>query len=195
MSFVILYEDKRGPVREFGLHRFLTQCVFDVMNGHFYAISNMLQSHECNGDSKLLEKCRNEADLISSNRCPVIAVFDNDRIRRLLKLNSRASDQQVINAILANKTNTTPVCVALLKENTESVLQAIANCWSGHNPEVMRKAIEKKDRISRDIVFREVSKSQLQAVRICVLTANPSLKALVDGICNLVRAALTSPDS
>lgn len=193
MSFTILYEDKRGPVREFGLHRFITQCVFDSLNGHFHVVSGMLQSHACNGDSKLLEKCRNEADLISPNGCPIIAVFDNDQIRRSLRLIKSASDLQVVNAILAGKTGTAPVCVALLKENTESVLQAIAGCWDGHNREVMRKAIDKKDRISRDIVFRNVSTSRLRAVRDCVLATNPSVRALVDGICNLIRAALTSP--
>jgi hypothetical protein len=193
VTFTVLYEDRRGPIPEFGLHRFITQCVHDAISGdhpEYHHVARCLKDHQCKNDAKLLAKCREHVDAISRTGCPVIAVFDNDRVRRLLGLPHDATDDIVRAEILKGKADNVPLCIVLLKQNTESVLRAIANCSSGLDPEVLAKAVERKDMNARDIVFREAAKAKAKTVRECVLQTNPSLKEMVDGLCYLVDAAL-----
>ena len=193
MTFTVLYEDKRGPTTEFGLHRFIIACVIDVLNGEYHRVKACLVDHQCKVDSKLLTKCRQDIPDISRAGCPVIAVFDNDRIRRLLRLPSNAADAAVRAEILRGKTDATPLCIVLLKENTESVLRAIGNCSQDIDLEMLAKAVDRKELIARDILFRQAAKAKTRTVRDCVLDANPSLKEMVDGLCHLLSAVLQAP--
>lgn len=190
MTFTVLYEDKRGPTPEFGLHRFITACIIDEIDGDYHRVEQSLSAHQCKGDSKLLAKCRDEIDDISRTGCPVIAVFDNDQVRRLLQLPANATDAQVREKIWKDKTGDTPLCIVLLKENTESVLRAIGACMPGIDPGLLAKAVDRKLLNERDIVFRKAAKAQQRATRDCVLQANPSLKEMVAGLCHLLTAAL-----
>jgi hypothetical protein len=192
VTFTILYEDKRGPTPEFGLHRFITACIIDAINGEYHRIEKCLSAHQCKGDSKLLAKCRDEIDDISGSGCPVIAVFDNDQVRRLLKLSPDSSDAVVRETIWRQRTGETRLCIVLLKENTESVLRAIGVCTPGIDQGLLAKAVDRKLLNERDIVFRIAAKASGRTVRDCVLQANPSLKEMVEGLCRLLTAVLVA---
>jgi hypothetical protein len=177
---IILYEDQQGANGQFGLHKFVMSCVFDAINGERHLIERRVEGRPLKGDSKLLESTRRDLNRIAADGRRVIAVFDNDRIRRLLKLPSTATDEDVCEAVKTDcEGDRTLLTVALLKENTESVLKAAREC----NPEIeqplFEQAVTHKELFARDILFTSISRSAKRAVRDCILAKMPSMAALV----------------
>jgi hypothetical protein len=81
----VLYEDKRGVSQGFGLHTLVKACVFDAINGDRVWIERdaLKDCRPYNGDGNLLRGCREDADLIAADGRTIVAVFDDDGVRRL----------------------------------------------------------------------------------------------------------------
>ena len=109
-----------------------------------------------NGNSKVLASLRN--DLQNFVGTKVIAVLDNDRIRRTLNLAETATDDAVRAAILADCNHEgVDIFIGLIKENAESILEAARDCEAQIDSELWESAISQKQLLARDIVFTKIA--------------------------------------
>jgi hypothetical protein len=60
MKIAILYEDQRGPVRDYPLHTLVCACIADRSDRPITEIQSLLRAIPKKGNSKLLEACREE---------------------------------------------------------------------------------------------------------------------------------------
>jgi len=84
----VLYEDQQAAgANEFGLHVLVRRCVMDQLgwsDDRFEELKKLLHGQPMKGDSKLLSACQAEREAHGFPH--VIAVFDDDKIRRHLGL-------------------------------------------------------------------------------------------------------------
>lgn len=175
---VILYEDRRGPTRDFGLHKLVEACVFDVVNGQRHIVHRALDGRPMKGDSQLLRSCREDVHDISPHGEPVAAVFDNDKIRRLLKLRPDAAEEQVIQEIKTGAVAPDQLHVFLIEANMESVVAAAGECDPLMSKVVLREALQ-KNLAARDVVLVEAARAEKRAVRDCIQKRMPSFDRLI----------------
>jgi hypothetical protein len=186
----ILYEDQRGDTQGFGLHAFVKACVFDVMNGERHAIEGALKDgRPLKGAGNLLRACREEIDLIAPDGRHVVAVFDDDKIRGLLKLPGSAPAERVHKEILKGCRAPGELSVALLKDNMESVIDAAGICAPTIDKKRIERASKNKDLLERDAILTELSRERERPARACILKEMPSLAALIELLCKTLRAA------
>jgi hypothetical protein len=141
----------------------------------------MLGDHRpLKGVQNLLRACREDIDLIAADGRTVVAVVDNDEIRRQLKLPHAATDEHVEREIRKGCRAPERLLVVLLKENMESVLKAAAACDPGLDVKRMERAVRHKDLLERDAILMELARERARPLRDCVLRKVPSLQALVD---------------
>ena len=185
----ILYEDQRGPTRGFGLHKLVTRCVFDAINGERHRLEGALDGRPMKGSAKLLATCREDLDDIAADGRAVIAVFDADKAGKLVQLSGKLKREEIVTKITTNCSSGVRFFVILLVENMESVVQAVAPC----DPSIDRKLIDSalgKDLAARDIVLSNAAREEARTVRECALKANPSLQELVTRVTALTRGGV-----
>jgi len=189
----VLYEDQRGPQRSFGLHELAKACVRDRLEAQpRHEIDQALNDcRPLRGDSNVLKKFHEDVDDIAADGRPIVAVFDNDRIRRLLKLPAKATDAQVRQEIRKG-TFSDRLHVILLNRNMESVIKAAHECDPSINQGSVDLAIKKKDRLERDAILARLTGAQFRAVRDCVREKLPSFQDLVDLLCELIQSPARS---
>jgi hypothetical protein len=185
----VLYEDQRGPRKGFGLHELVKACVCDVLGE-----SNPWLVHQALGDCRpmkgaanLLEACRQDVDLIASDGRSVIAVFDNDKIRDLLKLPPNASEERIEQKIREGGRDTRRLSIILLKQNMESVIEAAKACDPSIDSNRIELALRKKDPLERDALLTGLTGELMRSIRECILGKMPSLRSLIDLLCREVR--------
>lgn len=188
LQVCVLYEDQRGPQRSFGLHELAKACVRDRLEARpRHEIDQALNDcRPLRGDSNVLKKLHEDVDNIAADGRPVVAVFDNDRIRRLLKLPAKATDAQVLQEIRKG-TSSDRFHVILLNRNLESVIKAAHECDPSISQERLDLAIKKKDRLERDAILAGLTGAQFRAVRDCIREKLPSFQELVDRLCELIQ--------
>jgi hypothetical protein len=186
----VLYEDQRGPRQGFGLHALVKACVSDALaTEQRHVIEAALRDYRpLKGYANLLKACREELEDIAPDGRPVIAVFDNDKIRHLLKLAKSAPDKQVEQEIRKGSPPSAQLSIILLKQNMESVLTAAQACDPSIDPKRIELATVKKDLLERDAILAGVTSEQLRAVRDCILQKLPSFQALVDLLCRHLQS-------
>lgn len=184
----VLYEDQRGPQRSFGLHELAKACVRDRLEPQpRHEIDQALNDcRPLRGDSNVLKKFREDVDNIAADGRPVVAVFDNDRIRRLLQLPAKATDAQVLQEIRKG-TSSNRLHVILLNRNMESVIKAAHECDPSISQESVDLAISNKDRLERDVILTRLTGAQFKVVRDCIREKLPSFQELVDLLCELIQ--------
>jgi hypothetical protein len=106
LRIVILYEDKRGPTKDFGLHKLIEACIYDIVDGQRHVLVRALEGRQSNGDSKLLRVCRQDIGDISPKGHPVVAVFDNNIV---LKEACRGDKQAVRDCVLGKVPSLRPL--------------------------------------------------------------------------------------
>lgn len=188
----VLYEDQRGPRQGFGLHVLVKACVSDVLAEQQprHLIEKALSDYRpLKGYANLLKACREELDLIASDGCPVVAVFDNDQIRHLLKLPAKAPDERVIQEIRKGGSKSDRLFVVLLKQNMESVLLAAHACDPSIELKSVALATEKKDLLERDSILGRLSAERFRAIRDCILQQVPSFQMLVEVLCKHLQTS------
>ncbi|MFT3768721.1 MAG: hypothetical protein QM820_25020 [Minicystis sp.] len=184
----ILYEDARGQTKGFGLHTLVKACVFDAMNGDRHRVEAALaDARPLKGVQNVLRACREDIDLIAADGRTVVAVIDNDAIRHHLRLPRTATDAEVDQAIKKGCRAPDRLHVILIKQNTESVLEAAAACDPTLEAKRVERAIAHKDLLERDAILTEISRERSRPTRDCVLGRMPSLGALVEVLCKMLR--------
>ncbi|HZF52726.1 MAG TPA: hypothetical protein VE093_28920 [Polyangiaceae bacterium] len=186
----ILYEDQRSAATGFGLHAFVKSCVFDILNGERHSIEGALNdARPQKGAGNLLRTCREDIDLIAPDGRRVVAVFDDDKIRGLLKLPRSATAERVHKEIRKGCKAPGQLDVILLKDNMESVIDAAGLCAPSIDKKRIEQASKSKDLLERDRILIELSHERERPSRECILKKMPSLAALIDLLCEALRAA------
>lgn len=187
---VILYEDRRGPQREFGLHNLVIACVADELGGDVFSLglASKLDGRPMKGVNNLLKSCRQDVRRLGPRGQRVFALIDDDEIRTQLKHEGvpRSADEAVvIQAIKAPGRCVAPeqLEVLLLKDNTETVIEAARDCGADVSVE---RALQ-KDINARDRVFNHVAWSSARVIRDCIRRKVNAIERLVLALAAAVR--------
>lgn len=186
----ILYEDQRqagvAPTEGFGLHELVVSCVADLLGHDRYFLKNTFfkKPVPMKGNDKLLGACRDVGSYIRSRY--VVAVFDSDKIREAprIKLPWDASDSAVLAKIQEGCNSS--LRVVLLRENIESILEAVGQC-DHIARDYLDDAIKGKKHYERDLILNGIARNwEKRAQRDCIQEKNPSFKELVALVAGLL---------
>lgn len=184
---VVLYEDQRGPTKEFGLHNLVASCVADRTGETVWAVKSGLPAIPKKGNGNLLKACREDEQLAASGR-KIVAVFDGDEVRPLLRLPADACRTLVRERVEEGCPFAGQLVVVLLEDNLESVIEALRRC-EGAAPESARAEAERSHGSpeSRDRLLNALAYGpERRAVRDCVLREMPSHERLVTTLASLL---------
>ncbi|WP_437682866.1 hypothetical protein [Sorangium sp. So ce131] len=186
---VMLYEDQRGPEKEFGLHNLVVACVADDAGEDFFALRRKLDGRPMKGVQNLLRSCRRDIRRLSSKGQQVFAIIDNDAIRHQLKHEGVAEDAEdaaVVRVIKEKCDAPERLHVFLLKENTETVVEAAEHCDKGLPRSLVTQALQ-KDVNARDAIFNRIAWQSERAARDCIRQRVEAILELVKALTALVR--------
>lgn len=184
MPATVLYEDSRGPSGKFGFHRFLCQCVADQLDCPLSSVERQMTAIPKKGDSEVLKAIERDASRLARGRGWLLAVFDNDKIRRLLQLAHDTPDGSVVTEIKTRCELKDLFEVVLLDRNMESVLAAVKECAPRIQASRFEQAIDRKNRTERDNIFQQVTFGE-RSIRDCILGKNKSVRAIRDWMLKL----------
>lgn len=187
MRAVVLYEDQRGPTKEFGLHNLVASCIADRRGETVWIVRRQFAAIPKKGNSKLLKACKEDEQLAGSGQ-KVIAVFDGDEVRAMLGLPTTACRTLIKQKIEAGCPFAEQLSVVLLEDNIESVIAALRRC-EGTAPETARAEAERShgNLESRDRLLNTLAYDvERRALRDCVLREMPSLERLVSTLAALL---------
>jgi hypothetical protein len=188
-AVTILYEDQRGQRHGFGLHALVKACVFDAINGDRHRVERMLDdARPLKGVTNVLRACRQDFDLLAADGRTVVAVVDDDVIRDHLKLPHHVADAKVEQEIRKGCCAPERLFVALLHQNTESVIEAAAACDPSLDAKRIARAVRYKDLLERDAILVEMSRERARSLRDCVLGRMPSLRGLIATLTGVLGA-------
>jgi hypothetical protein len=185
----ILYEDSAadGPVKEYGPHLLVRQCVADRLGKSPWELST-LEGMPRNGASNIVKDCRRVPPQIGRDGRLVVAVYDADKIhrevnnlQREVKLPAGACKRDIKPILRAACAWQERLVIVFLEENIETVLEAVCAC-AAVSVELRRLAVERKQRNERDIVLRKILGPSDRALRDAVLQRVQSLGYLVDKV-------------
>lgn len=187
ISAVVLYEDQRGSTKEFGLHNLVASCIADRTGDTVWAVLPGLLAVPKKGNGNLLKACREDEQLAARGR-KVVAVFDGDEVRPLLRLPADACRTLVRERIEEGCPFAGHLVVVLLEDNLEGVIEALRLC-EGAAPESARAeaershgSLESRDRLLNALAYGP----ERRADRDCVLKVMPSLERLVATLASLL---------
>lgn len=191
---IILYEDQRGPTKEFALHDVVMACVADELGVTVVEARRMAEGRPMKGVSNVLQTCRRDIRKLAARGQRVFAVIDNDHIREQLPgVDPRADDATVIRAIREDCNCPEQLEVILLHKNIESVIEAARDCGAESSAETVALAL-RKHLMQRDLVFRGVAWGRPE-VRACIRGKMPALERLVGLLVRLARPQLVANDA
>jgi hypothetical protein len=189
----VLYEDQRAPQRtRFGPHALVIACVADETGTDRWTLEKRIEGIPKKGDSKLLWAVREDAANLTHDGRALVAVFDDDRVRKLLGLDGRACKTLVKEAIAAGGTAGTLLEVVLLQRNIEDVVVAAARALGRpmDDPQVVRALGKHAGHPeARDAILHAAAASADVAVRQAILAAVPSFARVVRGLVARAGAA------
>lgn len=186
----ILYEDSAGERVEFSLHDLVVRCVADRIDGDVRALRSVLHGIPKKGNGNVWRACRQDLSRLARGGRAVIAVFDDDRVRTMAGLPSSACKSQVAARIKTGCEPASQLRVALLVENTETLLVALRDLGIVRDRDAMfADAIDRKILASRDILFKDAVWRTTPEQRAALIEKVPSFGYLVSKL-----AALLSPD-
>lgn len=183
MRVMVMYEDQRTDSSGFAFHDMVCQLVLD--SGEFDSTlydfrKNKLLANPQKSDGKMLRKLKNDTKLILRKH-KLVAVFDLDKVRRLLSLASNACRRSICNKIKEN-CGTDKVDVVLIDQNIESVIKQIQSFGRVDvTPDLFEQALKKK-LLSRDAVFARCVYTTTLETRADLLAHMPCVKHLVSRI-------------
>lgn len=141
----IIYEDstaRGGLVRDFGPHALVLACLADDLTIDRHSLGRIVLAHPANGNDKALTK------LADDRLFPVVALIDDDKIRRHLTLPARACKRDVLQGVVDRygRSLGAEVNLVLLHENIETVVEAASRALGEPAPP---KSPEGRDTILR----------------------------------------------
>jgi hypothetical protein len=140
----VLYEDQCDvKPTNYGPHILLLACVADARGGDAWALRAWVKAIPKNGDSKLRTALHDEGELIALAG-PLVAMFDEDRVRRCYGLPKDTCKRDVLGAIDGEATGSPRV--VLLQRNMEDVVNAACTAM-GHPVPARKPRPEERDRI------------------------------------------------
>jgi len=176
----ILYEDERGQVRDYPLHTLVVACVADALGLGSEVVSPLLRAVPKKGDSKLLKACKDEPPRM--RELNVFALFDADKLHRLLKVPKDMPLPKQLAELQAQLLDPTRPRVFLLERNTETLVDAAADCLARPRPEA-------KSTLDRDKLLASAAWDLSRASRDCIRTHVPSFADFLDELTPLIRNA------
>ena len=183
---MVVYEDSRGPQKNFGLHTLVLSMVSDSNGTAIEKLKGEVQENPMKGNGQVKETLeKNFQGGPLDDFCMVVAVFDEDRIRELYKLSSNASVDEIKDRIIHEAGNPRSLKVILLQRNMETVLEAARDCDPALPKERLEKAL-KKDLNARDAILNRIAWGMSKAIRDCIKARVPALEELR----NLILSAL-----
>lgn len=146
----VLYEDQRGPVTQFGPHELVMSCVADTLGIDRHVVRDRLKAVPKKGDAKLYAACKTEVGRLGARGQPVVALFDDDKIRALLKVASTLPKRDVARRIVQESDQPQQLVVRLLEKNMETVVVAAAVLLGEVAPP---KSIQERERLLQRIAW------------------------------------------
>ncbi len=183
-TVTVIYEDSgaRGVlVRDFGPHALLLACLAEDLATDPHALARQVVAHPANGNDKALRK------LADDRLFPVVALVDDDKIRRLLELAADACKRDVL--LQVESTYGRPlgpdVVLVLLHRNIESIVEAACVALGEPTPP---KSPEARDRVLRKAAAAD------KAVRAAIRAAcGGTFERLLKKVITLISASESPP--
>lgn len=176
----VLYEDQCSQPKNFGLHNLvLASLAADQPTVPPNNLRHKVVGIPKKGDNKLKRVLEQELARLC-NRGPVVAVFDNDKIRRLMNLDKQACKREVLTALERCFQAGGNAAIVLLEQNAEDLLRASCQVLNRKYPD------EKPTPPERDRILNQAagkSSGDLDRIR----KAMPSFDRLIRKIGDLLR--------
>jgi hypothetical protein len=186
---VILYEDDRGPEKQFGLHRLVLACVADDLRVDTFTLTGKLDGRPMKGVANVLKSCRSDVRRLGPKGQKVFALIDDDHVRdHLPGIDPRADTETVSRMIKAQSDMAAQLEVILLKKNTETVIEAAKQCDPQIPAEAVAEAL-RKHLAQRDRILNNVARNANRAVRDCIRGKVAALDQLVGALARIVAGA------
>ena len=181
----VLYEDQRAPQgKRFGPHALVVACVADETGDDRWTLDRRIEGIPKKGDSKLLQAAREDAADLTHDGRVLVAIFDDDRVRELLRLDRQACRTLVKDTIATGCTARSLLEVVLLERNIEDVVAAAARALGrpADDPQVARALGKRAGHPeARDSILHAAASADM-AVRRAILAAVPSFARVVRGL-------------
>lgn len=165
----VLWEDSCGTqVKAFGSHALLLSCIADLLNRDRFALGKFVIASAKKGNSKLKGAIDSDCERLSRSG-PVIAVFDDDQVRRLYNLPPNACKIQIIREARSHPS----LDIVLLERNIEDLVDACCEALGIGLPETKSRPDE------RDKILNAAASAIDPKVREFVCEKIPSFSYLV----------------
>lgn len=179
----IFYEDELvAGSKLFPLHLLVVACIADDLEFALKDIEPFLKAYPMKCDSKLLTACKSEPHRMREHH--ILALFDADQLHRLLGLRGD-TPRPTLTSALQSQIPDPRVRVFLLDRNTETLVDATADCLGRERPGI-------KDKLNRDDFLARAAWDHSRASRDCIREKVPTFASFVDAVIPLVHAALTA---
>jgi len=183
----LLYEDARGQIPGFGLHKLIVASVWDKVGGNAerFVLEKALDYRCMKGVERIIAVCRNDLENIARDGRQVAAIVDEDVIREKLRMPASASVTEIADRLRDECPPSVreQLVVFVLQRNTETVLRATRDCINEQGLDLLEAGLVdralRKELLARDQVLNRVAQQAHAPVRHCILTKVPSLSALV----------------
>ncbi|MBM4395725.1 MAG: hypothetical protein FJ087_08545 [Deltaproteobacteria bacterium] len=173
---VVLYEDRIGPAaKQFGPHDLLCSCIADGVGISVWELIRDIAYVPLKGNGNLRNACV-DVERFRTKGETVVAVFDDDEIRRLLALPADSCKPAVKAAVGSHP----GLVVVLVERNIETLVDLAADATGCARP-------DKKDRTARDSILNRVAFGD-ERIRTSLLGKSESLRYLVRRVTELVKA-------
>lgn len=175
---IVLWEDARGPINEFGPHALALACLGDRVRSDHWELRSRIRGIPKKGASKLVAAYRNDHDLLAPAGEALIAVLDHDRAGEQLGLATASCKTAILSKIREGTSPTHRGRVVLLESNVETVVRAAAKELRSHQRLVVA-ACDRKDINARDQILLAAAAPECP-LRAKILASVPSFERLVD---------------
>lgn len=184
----VLYEDKRGKQRSFGLHDLVVACIADRLREPSWRnVQSRFLGIPLGPNSTVLRAVREEVHLWAPDGHALIALVDDDRVRDLLKDTDRKLDHPKCRKVLADQfRGNAQASVVFLVRNMETAVRAAGEVLGKPSTEI-DDAVRTKDHTKRDRFLCGCADAD-RSVRSAILEKVPSLERLVGVLVPLARA-------
>lgn len=190
MTPMLLCEDSRSKEAGYPFVDLVWACVLDEPGLDVVGRrprSGELRAFPANGSRNVMRRVR---DIEWRNRCgaPIIALLDRDRVRELTGSQGLACKAATVDALRACVPDPDGVRFVLLERNLESILEAIREIDPGLvSGDDFRRAIDQKELLARDLVFRAAADREDVRRELRMGTANASFAYLVRKVLACIR--------
>lgn len=192
---IVFYEDQRGERGDFGFHRFICQLVIDRagIDKDVYKVErSLIEGIPLKGNGNVWRRCMKDLPLLSSRVRKVIAVYDEDKLGKLLGLTGVQCRMTLRNGLMEPCEPKNAIEVVLIKDNIETVIKAIrdSRLVSFINAKIFDRALG-KNQLTRDSVFIQCALKTDAETRKKLLEKLPDVDRLVTKIVETIQPKLT----